>query len=212
MSSDRVLVDNDVVFKLCAYALHRVLIQADAFSPAFMLPAAGFVLRDLGRRSGRVRDRDAVAAALEEAIAAVQVVRPSDAALSLAAELEDAANTLSLDLDPGESQLLAVMLVDGARLLLTGDKRAVVAMEALARDDARGRVASLEQVFIFLLGMQDVPDLRAAVCAEPGVDKAMTACFGCHSDTATHASVQSGLESYLGALRRAAPTVLSGQL
>lgn len=54
MSSDRVLVDNDVVFKLCAYALHRVLIQADAFSPAFMLPAAGFVLRDLGRRSRRV--------------------------------------------------------------------------------------------------------------------------------------------------------------
>lgn len=212
MSSDRVLVDNDVVFKLCAYALHRILIEADAFSPGFMLPTASFVLRDLGRRSRKVSDRGAVAAAIEEAIAAMHIIRPSEDALSLAADLEDTANSLSLDLDPGESQLLAVLLVDGARLLLTGDKRAVVAMEALARDGAQGRIASLEQVFLALLGVRDVMELRAAVCAEPGMDRTLTACFGCHSETATDASVQAGLESYVGALRRAAPTVLSQQL
>lgn len=208
MTPRTVLVDNDIVFKLCAYARHHFLIEGAAWAPAFMLPFGQFVLRDLARKSRRLKDRPAVTQAIEQAIAGLSTVAPSEEAIALAAELEEEASRRALHLDTGESQLLAMLILESADLLLTGDKRAIVAIEQVDAEKVAGRVACLEQVLTVLLGVEDLAVLRAAICSEIKVDSAICACFACQSADTTVCSVTEGLGSYIGALRREAPTVL----
>ena len=203
-----VLVDNDVIFKLCAYGRHRFLIDGDSWAPAFMLPVAKFVLRDLAQKSRRVQNRSAVKEAVECAITCCKIVHPSDAALTLAAELEEAANISALELDPGESQLLAVLILEEAQMLLTGDKRAVAAIEALNRAETHGKIGCLEQIMLTLIEAEDVSSLRTSVCAEAGMDKATTSCFACYAEDARVDEVAAGLSSYLNDLTRIAPNAI----
>lgn len=212
MSATRVLVDNDIVFKLCAYARHRALIDGTLSSPASMLPVGRFVLRDLARKSRKVSNRANVEAAVEEVIAGLEVVSPDNAVIALAAEFEEMANARALELDPGESQLLAVLLLQGAKLLLTGDKRAITAIEALGQEGIQGRIGSLEQVLLALFEREDIDELRSAVCSEPFIDVAGTACFACHSVRVQDADIRAGLHSYIGTLKKIAPNVMCEQL
>jgi hypothetical protein len=54
-----------------------------------------------------------------------------------------------------------------------------------------------------------VREVRARVCAEPNVDRAVTNCFACASpDLPEVADVLAGLASYVHHLDRAAPGVL----
>ncbi|GAB5349059.1 hypothetical protein [Alteriqipengyuania sp. 357] len=208
MTTPLVLVDNDIVFKLCAYGRQGYLVEESDWAPAHILPVSKFVLRDLAKKSRRIHDRAAVVAAVEVAVEGCAIVQPSEEALAFAAELEEAASDAALELDPGESQLLAILLLEDARWLLTGDKRAVAAIEYLCRDEAKGRIAALEHVLAALLALADANELRCAVCNEPSVDAAATACFACHSPAVDAADVMAGLESYLRALRKIAPSIL----
>ena len=70
----------------------------------------------------------------------------------MAADLEFRAQTTGLDLDVGESQLCAVLVMRMVPMLLTGDKRAISAIEHLFDLEPRigwiaGRVYCLEQLF-----------------------------------------------------------------
>lgn len=99
-------------------------------------------------------------------------------------------------------------------VLLTGDKRAITAMERLLDTELRlhdlcGRVRCLEQAFLCVLDRKDSEALRSAVCTEPTVDKALTICFGCSSPTTQRETVLEGLASYIRALRTTAPRVLA---
>ncbi|WP_420607293.1 hypothetical protein [Novosphingopyxis sp.] len=208
MNGDQVLVDNDVVFKLCAFGYHGVLVDGAVWAPASMLPFGKFVLRDLARKSRGVCNREGLTAAVEEVISGIEVMRPSGAAIELAADLEEAANAKALELDAGESQLLAMLILGEARLIITGDKRAVAAIEVLEPRRARQRIASLEQLLVMLLELGHFKDLRRGVCAEPQVDTATTACFACHSEQPARADIEAGLKSYIAVLKIIAPTVL----
>lgn len=206
--TEAALVDNDVVLKLCCYGLHTSLADALTGLRPAILGVARFVLRDRISRSANIRERDRAARALEEIIAATDPVEPTDEEAALAAELEEAAAKRQLEFDIGESQLLAMLIVRGGSLLLTGDKRAVAAVHRLGVDAANGRIACLEQLFGTLLNLVDPCHVRAVVCAEPQVDRALVACFACAAEAPTREDFEAGLRSYVGHLRRASAETL----
>lgn len=205
--ADPVLLDNDVVLKLCCYGCHQLLDRLVDAPPA-MLRVARYALRDRVRRGAGILDRERAKAALEGALAGVTPLDPCREEIDLAAELEEKATRASLDLDIGESQLLAILLRRNWPLLLTGDKRAVVAIHELAVPGANGRVACLEQAIATLIELVGAERLRAAVCAEPGADRAVTACMACSAEIVRDEDVRAGLSSYLQDLRRRSGSVL----
>ncbi len=141
------------------------------------------------------------------------LLEPSPEEAALAAELEYEAQRANLSLDSGESQLCAIVLKRNVSWLLTGDKRAIAALESLSAQMSFGaalakRIVCLEQLFLRLLVL-NAKALAMAVCNEPNLDKALTMCFACSSGTATADSIKEGLISYVGDLRKSAATLLA---
>jgi hypothetical protein len=133
---------------------------------------------------------------------------------ALAATLEATAQSLLVNLDTGESQLLAVLAARTLPSLLTGDKRAIVAIERLINAVAEiagvsDKVTCLEQLVRHIVVLGDAAKIREAVCREPDIDRALSICFSCYNSEQPIASVIEGLESYISDLRRKAPRVLS---
>ena len=206
--TDLALVDNDVVLKLCRYKCHRDFAATLGGWSAAILSVTRFALRDRVRKTSNVANPKQLAAAMEEAIGTYQLLQPSDVEIALAADLEEEATRRGLELDAGESQLLAVLLTRTAPLLLTGDKRAVVAIHGLGATDAAGRVGCLEQVIGSLLTVTGVPALREGICCDPGADRAITASFACSAPCVTEDDIRVGLRSYIAHLRAASGGIL----
>jgi hypothetical protein len=140
-------------------------------------------------------------------------VEPEARELTLAAILELSAQRRGISFDTGESQLLAILVYRNARILLTGDKRAITALGLLAAEHAEaaavaGRVACLEQLFIGLLKTVGGVALRSSVCAEPRADRMLSISFQCSSGAADDSTYLEGLTSYLNHLRQHSGEVL----
>lgn len=208
---ERVLIDNDVVLKVSCYELvdeTLLAITVNGVAPA-MLGVGRFVVRGRLAKVGSVADRTKATGAFERLLAELGAVEPDDAELSLAADLEAEAIRHNLELDGGESQLLAVLASRGCDLLLTGDKRAIAAVAVIAAKTAASRIACLEQLICQLVASVGVARVRPGVCAEPLVDRAITACFACSRPAPPRdEEVVEGLSSYVRHLDRAAPGVL----
>jgi hypothetical protein len=200
--ADAVLVDNDVVLKLCCYGLGGVLAGGFGAERPVMLAVGRFTLRDRVRRSQSINDRDRVARDLEQAFELTTQATPTTDEIEFAARLEELALSRSLELDTGESQLLAMLLMRPHPLLVTGDKRAIIAVGGLELAEARHRLACLEQLLVTLLGSVPLNIMRQGVCSEPKTDKAATACFSCTAPSVDGDDVLVGLESYVEHLRR----------
>lgn len=208
------LVDNDVLIKASAYGLLCSLLQtrpygADKFA---MLGAARYVVP---KRLKKKLDAGPLQASLQEfekAQAFIVAIEPTPEEVKLAAELEFAAQERNLELDGGESQLCAVLILRSQILLFTGDKRAIVAIEKLTADGQhgalRGSVVCFEQLFLWLLGVMDSAPIRSAVCSALKIDTAVTLCFSCYSASTTTESMMEGLSSHIADLARNAPEVL----
>lgn len=207
--AEPVLVDNDVLLKLCRYGWHQVLATDIGEPPAAMLAIGRFTLRSRVARSRHLTRLADVAAALEEAIASLRLIEPTEEEVRLAAEFEEHANRLSVDFDTGESQLLAIMLRRGFPLLLTGDKRAVVAIHRMSIGDAEGRIACFEQALATIIKIHGLEPLRAAICREPEADKAATTAFSCSAFAVSEEVVLAGLISYVGHLRGQSGKILT---
>jgi hypothetical protein len=204
------VVDNDILLKACLYGLDTELadLLSQAALVAAVLPVARYVVRSRLQNLGSTGPIEAYAA-LERLIERLMAAEPSAEELQIAAIFESNAQRQNLELDGGESQLLAMVLTRGLRLLLTGDKRAIKAFEGLA--DPRmpdGFVCCLEQVVLTLVRLLGVLPLRDRVCREPSADRAITACFACRSPATDSASVIDGLRSYINDLRRSSHRVL----
>lgn len=211
--SEPFVLDNDIALKACCYdCTEEFAATCCASRKALILATAPFVLRDRIARSSRIKNRARASQALGALLTRLAPAEPTDDELALAAELEETATQRNLELDTGESILFAILSLSGARALLTGDKRAVsaleVASEILGVSKADGRIACFEQVMSTLL-QQGGPVLAAKVCAEPDVDKALAICFRCTSGSFDAASAQAGLASYVADLRKSAPRLLS---
>ncbi len=207
-----VLLDNDVIFKLSCYGLHEELenFLNDRGGIPGVLTVALFVLTRHLKRSQRIADRTRAKAKFRRIVLMCQRIEPTPDEIAVALSLEEQAQVEGLQLDAGESQLLAILVSRQVPLLLTGDKRAIAAIERLRiAEDAQGRLACLEQLFHCFLDSENKQDIRDAICRESQVDKSLAICFSCGSGTASRSSIYEGLRSYIKAIRRSSPRVLA---
>jgi hypothetical protein len=209
-----VLLDNDILLKACRYFLVPTLLDAvSGYGEPAVLGSAKFVLSHRIARSRALVNKARVAAALDALLKAVSVLEPDDEEVLLAANFQEQAQLLNLALDPGESILLAILVLRRAALLVTGDKRAIVAAEAVLKQQslmvlADGKVACLEQLAAECLRAIGPEALRASICADREADRSMTICFSCGSDGFSGSNTSAGLSSYVRDVRASAPTIL----
>jgi hypothetical protein len=212
----RAAVDNDILFKGASYGILTELITAvcEVQADVGVLGSARFVLGKKISTSPLLLDRAAARASFSAFMGQARILEPTDEERGLAADFEFAAQEIGVSLDAGESQLCAISVNRLLSLLITGDKRAIQGLERLLDKDSRllalsGKVACLEQVFMSAISQLGHERLRCAVCAEPDVDKALTICFSCRSNSASVESHVEGLQSYIADLRTLASRVLS---
>jgi hypothetical protein len=207
---DDYFLDNDLIIKLLRYGLIDELL-AHCCSPercrsTAVLATAQWVCRNaLERAVERHGESTDVLRLFESFLAAAEVVEPTAAEVANAAALEDLASELSLPLDPGESILAAVVAARGGALL-TGDKRAIIALEALVGRASQlgplqGRVGALEQAMMTLAMHMSVEDVASGVQRAPAADTAMRLAFSPPPSIV-------GLLSYLEYLRGLAPQIM----
>lgn len=207
---DQALLDNDVALKVASYSLADAALAVTTVGdmPPGMLGVGRFVVRGRLKRGSNVADVPRARIAFERLLEAVQFIEPTDDELAIAADLEAEARRRDLELDSGESQLLAVVVRRSCQILITGDKRAIVAMAVIAPTFAAERIACLEQLMALIVDHAGIDVVRPLVCSEPRVDRAITSCFACSRTAATRDDVAAGLSSYIGHLDRSAPGML----
>lgn len=209
--SPGVLIDNDVLIKIAAYGLTKPLadVTTVGIKPPSMLGVGRFVVRDRLARTERLIDCAAALACFDALLPKLRLLEPSDEELAVAAEFEAAATRENFELDSGESQLLAILLLRNADLLVTGDKRAISAIGLLAANAAQGKVACFEQLVATLVLMVGADALRQAVCNEPDADKAVTICCSCRQEVAPATEdILAAIASYTNHVRGAAAGTL----
>jgi hypothetical protein len=213
-SPDRV-VDNDLVLKAVCYGLTAAFWPgAGAINGIGVLGSARYVVGNLIDRAALSRSRVETRSELAAFLSSAKELEPGDREISLAAEIEAAAQRDGLALDTGESVLLAMTVGWAATELESGDKRAIRGIEHLidvvdGLSAVAGRVRCLEQIVRRVIGELPHDELATAICAEPAVDKALSFCFSCHSDERPPVeSIIEGLDSYIADLRKDAPRVL----
>lgn len=208
------LLDNDILIKGSCYGLASGLEKAiPGNGRCGILGAAKYVAPEVVRGLG-LKSAAKALASLVGFLEQCSVVEPDEYERRLAASLESHAQRLALNLDAGESQLVAILLHRTLPFLATGDKRAIASLERLIDVDSQfaavtGRVLCLEQVVLRLVSSLGEATLRIAICSEPGVDKTMTICFACHSVKPADGAIPECLHSYLNDLRVQAPRALA---
>jgi hypothetical protein len=212
----KALVDNDVLLKSGVYDLLEVLLTAlpEIGEAVGVLGAARYVLSDALMRRRKTLAPDLILARLVTFIEANEILEPTREEQELAAEFESLAQMTGLALDTGESQLCAILIVRHVPLLITGDKRAIIALENLLNSHVSmaaliGRVRCFEQLIKLSLNAHSGPTIWTSICAHRDIDKALSICFSCASGNTDLDSVHMGLESYINALKAEAPQILS---
>jgi hypothetical protein len=209
------LLDVDVALKLAAYNLLDVTAHpgcaADCSGRRGVLATTRFVAhKRLKRKAGDPLAAQArLAAFLGEAVE----LEPTQDELRLAAAIEAQAATAGLELDHGESQLCAITIARCVPALLTGDKRAIAAAEALLEKVAElaalaERIACLEQAMTLAVERLGALPVRALVLAELGMDKAINICFQFANPEVDATFEPAGLSNYINSVRASAPTLL----
>ncbi|MEY9853095.1 hypothetical protein ABH923_002773 [Leifsonia sp. EB41] len=211
------VIDNDILVKTSQYGRAAELIHLGCSQPcsnsAGILDSAPYVCKARLTRlveTGKVGPE--AIADLEAVLARAELLKPDDAELALAAEIEELAQQNDLPIDGGESLLLAVCCTRGSAVL-TGDKRAIVgaenALDELPVLEAiKLRTACLEQAIGTLAERHGGLAIRADVCSKPDADIALTNAFECGRSSVPDDYAPAGLHSYIEALRRDAPRVL----
>lgn len=211
------VVDNDIILKGACYGLLPDICRGGAEVAAEdlgVLSSCRFIVADRIRQHGSLRDANRALQALAPFLEAAITLDPTEDEQRLAADIELGAQELGLPLDTGESQLCAVVVERSIPAMLTGDKRAVIAMEQLLEacgwlSYACGKVRCLEQLVLAMIDRIGPDTVRACICAEPGADNALGICFSCHDGVATEAAIIEGLRSYIDHLRAQAPHILA---
>lgn len=209
------LLDVDVVMKLAAYGLLDVIAHpgcaTDCSGRRGVIATTRFVARKRLRR--KTADPESAQARLAAFLGDAVELEPTDDELGLAADIEAEAAIAGLELDSGESQLCAIAIARNTPALLTGDKRAIAAAEALLETVAglaalTERIACLEQAMTLAVQRLGALPVRALVMAELGMDTAINICFQFTNPAVDETFEPSGLSSYINSVRASAPTLL----
>lgn len=214
--SEMVLMDNDIVLKACCYDIINELRDCLGGTKRTLniLGSARYVIENAIIKGKNVANKAQASKCLKEFLTSTVEVEPSQDELDLAAQFEEVALTASdLALHGGESQLLAILINRTCLLLVTGDKRAIRAIEpVLAACDRSHAIANcvvcLEQLMATFVERHGAEALHSRVCGEALIDKTMAICFKCVSGSYTSESVLESLASYIQDLRRDVPTIL----
>ena len=207
--AEPILVDVDVALKVCTYRLVAAFIESTTLGqPPALLAISRFTLRSWLRTARNLENPEGIREAIENLIANITLIEPTEEEIKLAADFEEEAYQHSLEFDTGESQLLAVLLCRGAPLLLTGDKRAIQAIHGLGIRGIDGRIACLEQLLATILVRCGYEKLRKRVCREPNADKAVTICFACSAFQVMKEDIRTSLASYVDHLRKSTASLL----
>jgi hypothetical protein len=212
----KALIDNDILFKGACYGFLDEFVPnvCGATDHVGALGAAWFVVSKRIQRTRLNRAVDLAINNLKAFLNRAAKLEPTEGEQVMAGQFELAALRSGVGLDAGESQLCAILISRLVPHLLTGDKRAIAAMEQLLDSEDRlvslcGKVRCLEQLVLDVLtGKAGVDSLRASICAESHIDKALTICFQC-SSLGNGGDYSEGLQSYISDLRKRAPRVLS---
>jgi hypothetical protein len=205
------LLDNDVIFKVCCFGVGDELISCASVdgTPPAALQVAQYVVRDLVSRSPQLKDREAAAQAFFNLRSKMGTIEPNEEEVRVAAAFEADAQVRNLELDSGESLLLAILLRRDSKLMLTGDKRAIRAIEQFAGGEVSSpRVACFEQLIASILRKTNAGNLRDKICRERGADRTLSICFACESPSVPTESIFDCLRSYTNDLRAVAQRVL----
>jgi hypothetical protein len=210
------VIDTDILLKGACYNLLAEFVSAipPPQAKVGVLGAARFVIHSKLTRSKPIGQAKKIISTIEIFINTVEVLEPTDQEVKVAADIEFLAQERGLNLDVGESQLTAMVVIRDLEWMITGDKRAICALENLLNDlpimsKLGRRIVCLEQLVRRSLEVASPAHIRAAICSEPDVDRALTICFCCTNPASTLDSWIAGLSSYIEDLRKSAPTVLA---
>jgi len=193
------LVDNDIVEKMARWSCigdFPASLSIDTGSVAY-LQSLRFVVgeRLKALRPTVVYDR------FEEFLTGASPVEPTEPEIDLAATIESISQQDGLDLDVGESLLIAVAIARKLRKVATGDKRAICSCPALVNrirevESLRGCFISLEQILARLLSALGAESLRLGVCSDADADKTARICFACSQCQISDQDILQALASY----------------
>lgn len=200
------LFDNDAVLKLSAFQVWDAVSTTQLYPPA-ILAVAKWSLAKQASKARRVSNIDAFRIAVESFVAGCMIIEPTDVEIQFAISIEEAATALGGELDSGESQLVAVLIARHFSAMVTGDKRAIIALAQVGVEGLTGKIYCLEQVLQIIIASSDWQAVRVKVCSERQMDMAVAMVFACHSEPSIE-SVSEGLESYIGNLRANAADLL----
>ncbi len=211
-----VAVDTDAVHKLLVYGLiDEAKVALGSTLPQFhCLGASKYVVRRLITDGNFHKSREDLESEFKRVLSCITLIEPTAEEVELAARLESIAQQSGNSLDVGESQLCAVLATRHLDLIVTGDKRAIVAAENLYQIDSEysflsSKFASIEQVFLNMIKIHDLEKLKSSVCLESGIDKSLSTCFSCTSKIINSDSTIEGLKSYVNNLKSRAASVLN---
>lgn len=190
MSSIALLVDNDVVIKLCQMDAYDDTLAA-LKTRADQIGSLGVMLRFMGKTSEEKRLRlmkNRVAADRFSAVLhKIVEIEPTEEEQEFSATLMKAIILANLDVDEGEVALIAIAVHRERPDLLTADKKALRSLPELQKLDGRidrlkGRILCFEQVIKLLCKAFGLQRIRKAVNAAPYADSAITQAYSTFSD------------------------------
>ena len=208
-----VVADNDIILKLSRFGLLKELLGENPSRLGILGAARYVVLKKLRKSTPNENIQNAVDT-FEQFLEDIEILEPSSEEQLMAADFELLAQRNGVSLDSGESQLCAIVISRSLSVLLTGDKRAISAIQQLLHFDARlqllsGKVRCLEQLILGSVTDHNFSRYRALICEDVGVDKTLSICFSCSSDSAIFVNVTECLNSYIADLRSQAHQVLA---
>jgi hypothetical protein len=196
----RILFDNDALIKLIRYGLLDETINLFGSDPidVSVLATAKFSLLPAKNRLRFCQEE-------ESALKLEQFLRTTTSLDARLAEskLLDALSSIP-NIDAGESILFAIGATDLGSLVLTGDKRALIALSSNISvretfDALENRVVSIEVLLLQLIESQ-FDYVQTCIRSKQNVDKAISIAFGV-TIPADIDSVREGLSSYIQHLR-----------
>jgi hypothetical protein len=210
------LLDNDVLIKSAAYGILDEVALGHASSAANIgvLSAAKYVCSNAIAKRVSAANAAAAQARLTTFLGTTATLDPTNVELEIAIELEELAARGSGGLDSGESQLVAILIVRALSGLVTGDKRAIAALAKALNGSPHlsavtGRLICMEQAVLRVAVSMGCSRLKAAVCAEPGIDKAVSNCFSCTAAPQANCDCEPGLKSYISHVHASGEPLLS---
>lgn len=209
------LIDTDVLFKLSIYDFFSALVESpppNMGDPAILAASRFVAAKKIQKKLPN--SSSTILRSLNAAVEQLAILEPTEEETEIAENLERAAALLNLNLDSGESQLCAMVLCRNLNGIFTGDKRAATAIETLnTMEPINGKleqkITGLEQLILWIAAHIKPEDMRDAICRHSGTDRSLESCFSCTARSFLAESAHEGLSSYINALSREAPTVIS---